>query len=39
MDSCWFNPEAEPPPEGASVRPEYEIRALTQLLPLIDGGA
>ena len=39
LGSCWFNPRGETPPEDAHVRPDFEIRALAQLPPLIDGSA
>lgn len=38
LGSCWFNPHGEPPPEDAQVRPDFEIRALAQLPPLVGSS-
>lgn len=32
IDSCWLNPEGRP---HGSIRPDYEIRGLRELLPLL----
>jgi FMN phosphatase YigB (HAD superfamily) len=35
MDAAWINPERAPLPEGVAP-PEYEIRDLAELEPLLD---
>lgn len=32
IDSCWLNPDGRP---HGSIRPDYEIRGLKELLPLL----
>ena len=33
IDTCWFNPHAWPPGDGPA--PTYEIRRLSELLPIV----
>jgi 2-haloacid dehalogenase len=35
LDTCWFNPQHLPRPEGLDIR--YEISALPQLVELLGG--
>lgn len=36
IDTVWFNPKANPIPESATVKPDYEITNLNELLDILE---